>query len=159
VRVPLPLTLFAVIALAAACGGAAPAATTTAGPTPTSAGPTATSAGPTATPAGTTTATAPAGGGGGSDPANVTCNDGEEGTPVSIIDFAFEPAAVTADAGNTVFWTNTGSTTHTVTFDNGKDCGSLAPTDLLHVNFLAPGTYPFHCNIHKAMTGVVTVNG
>jgi plastocyanin len=78
---------------------------------------------------------------------------------VAIIDFAFQPAAVTADAGNTVFWTNTGGTTHTVTFDNGKDCGSLAPGDLLHVNFLAPGTYPYHCEIHKTMKGTVTVNG
>lgn len=150
-RVHPPLTFLAVIALAAACGGGTPAATTTAGPT-------ATSAGPTGTAAGTTTASGtPATGGG--DAASVSCNDGEVGTDVSIVGFAFEPAAVTADATNTVFWTNTGSTKHTITFVNGKDCGSLESGSVLHVKFLAPGTYPYHCNIHKAMTGTVTVNG
>ena len=58
-----------------------------------------------------------------------------------------------------VLWTNTGSATHTVTFDNGKDCGSLAAGDLLHVQFNAPGTYAYHCSIHSSMKGTVTVNG
>ncbi len=78
---------------------------------------------------------------------------------MSIIDFAFQPATIAADASGTVHWTNNGSATHTVTFDNGKDCGSLAGGDSLHVLFLAPGTYPYHCTIYKSMTGIVTFNG
>ena len=144
-RVPLPVTFLAVIALAA-CGGSSPTTQPTAGGT-TPAGATPTSAGATA-----------AGGGGGSANA-ISCNDGENGTAVAIIDFAFQPAPVTADAGGVVLWTNTGSTTQTVTFDNGKDCGSLAAGDLLHVLFTAPGTYPYHCSIHSSMKGTVTVGG
>ena len=107
-------------------------------------------------------ATATAGGGGadgGSDANNVTCNSGENGTEVSIIDFGFQPASVSADSGKVVHWTNTGAVTHTVVFDNGKDCGSLAPADSLTVQFNAPGTYPYHCSIHSSMKGTVTVNG
>lgn len=151
-RVPLPLTMFAVIALAGACGGGTPAASTAA--------PTSTNAGPTTTPAGTTAATATAGGGGGgSDPANVSCNDGVVGTDVAIVDFAFEPATIAADADDTVHWANNGAATHTVTFDNGKDCGSMASGESLTVLFLAPGAYPYYCDIHKTMTGTVTVGG
>jgi plastocyanin len=155
-RVHIPLTIFAVMALAAACGGNTPTsrpptATTGSGPTATTAsGPTATTgSGPTAT---------PAGGGTQGSAENVSCNDGEGGAPVSIIDFGFQPATAAADGG-VVLWKNTGSTQHTVTFDNGKDCGSLAPGDLLHVKFLAPGSYPYHCSIHTSMKGTVTVTG
>jgi len=126
----------------AACGGSTATTQPTAGGT---------------SPAGAT-ATA-AGGGGAGNANNISCNDGENGTDVSIIDFAFQPAAVTADGGGVVLWTNTGSATHTVTFDNGKDCGSLAAGDLLHVLFTAPGTYTYHCSIHPSMKGTVTVNG
>jgi plastocyanin len=145
VRVPLPLALMAAVALVAlvACGGSSP---TTQPTSP---------AGATAT-AGGATATAGGGGAAGSAAA-ISCNDGENGTDVSIIDFAFQPAAVTADAGGVVLWTNTGSATHTVTFDNGKDCGSLASGDLLHVLFTAPGTYTYHCSIHSSMKATITV--
>jgi plastocyanin len=150
VRVPLPLTFLAVIALAAACGGS-PATSTV--------GPTATAAGPTATTAGTTTPTATTGGAGG-DASQISCNDGVVGSDVTIVNFAFQPATIAADADDTVHWTNTSGTTHTVTFDNGKDCGSVDPSGgSLTVLFLAPGTYPYHCSIHKTMTGTVTVNG
>jgi plastocyanin len=132
----------AALMILAACGGSTATTQPTAGGT---------------SPAGAT-ATA-AGGGGAGSANNISCNDGENGTDVSIIDFAFQPAAVTADGGGVVLWTNTGSATHTVTFDNGKDCGSLAAGDLLHVLFTAPGTYTYHCTIHPSMKGTVTVNG
>jgi plastocyanin len=143
VRVPLPLTLGAAAALIAlaACGGSSstPQATAPAGAT--------------------ATATAGGGGAGGSDPANVSCNDGGTGSDVSIVDFNFAPTTIAADADATVHWTNNGSATHTVTFDNGKDCGSLAAGDSLTVKFNAPGTYAYHCSIHSSMKGTVTVNG
>lgn len=144
-RVPFPITLMAGVALVAlaACGGSGATTTPTAGGT---------------APAGAT-ATAGGGGGGVGSANNISCNDGENGTAVSIVDFAFQPAAVTADGGGVVLWTNTGSATHTVTFDNGKDCGSLAAGDLLHVQFNAPGSYTYHCSIHSSMKGTVTVNG
>jgi plastocyanin len=155
VRVPLPLTVLAALALVAACGGPAGGSNQ-----PTGAA-TSPPAGATAT-TGVATATPPAGGGssgGGTDANNVSCNDGAVGNEVSIVDFSFEPATVAADADGTVNWTNNGSATHTVTFDNGKDCGSLASGDTLTVLFLAPGTYTYHCEIHKSMKGTVTVGG
>jgi plastocyanin len=132
----------ALVALAA-CGGSGATTAPTAGGT---------------APAGAT-ATAGGGAGGGSVAANVSCNDGGTGTSVSIIDFGFQPATVAADSDNTVNWKNTGAVTHTVTFDNGKDCGSLAAGDSLTVKFNAPGTYTYHCSIHSSMKGTVTVNG
>ena len=54
----------------------------------------------------------------------VSCNDGVVGSQVKIIDNAFQPTTIAADADDTVNWTNNGSVTHTVTFDNGKDCGN-----------------------------------
>lgn len=145
-RAPLPLTILAVIALAAACGGGPPAATT--------AGPAAT------TPAAATTA--PAGGtaspGGGGNAADISCNDGGAGAPVSIVDFAYEPATATADDTDTVTWTNNGDADHTVTFTGGPDCGSLGSGDTLSVLFPGPGTYPYFCDFHAQMQGSVTVN-
>lgn len=131
-RIPLPLTLLAAIALAAACGGGSPA-----------------TAGVTATPAGGTPAA-------GSEP---SCNDGGAGTPAEIFDFGFQPSPVVADTELTVTWTNTGGTTHTITFDSGKDCGRLGSSETLSVLFPGPGSYPYHCDIHKTMKGTVTVNG
>ena len=142
-RVPLPLTILVAVALAAACGGGTPATAT-----------------PGATPTGTPASGATATPGGGSETSadNVSCNDGVVGSQVSIVDFAFEPAAQTADADSTVNWTNNGSATHTVTFDNGKDCGSLAAGDTLTVLFLAPGTYTYFCDFHSTMTGSIKVD-
>jgi plastocyanin len=80
------------------------------------------------------------------------------GSQVSIIDNAFQPTTIAADADDTVNWTNNGSLSHTVTFDNGKDCGTLASSDMLTVLFLSPGTYAYHCNIHPSMRATVTVS-
>ena len=133
-----------ILVLTTACGGGP--ATNTAPPT----------AGAPSTPAGVTT---PAAGGGGNPGANwVSCDDGVVGSQVTIVDNGFEPATIAADADDTVNWTNTGSASHTVTFDNGQDCGTLANGETLTVLFLAPGAYPYHCTIHPSMTGTATVS-
>jgi plastocyanin len=142
------LTLFAGLALAACGGGATPTATSTAAST----------AGATPTTAATSGATATTGGGGGTAD-DISCDDGIVGSQVTIIDFEFQPSTIAADADNTVNWKNNAERTHTVTFDNGKDCGSLAGGDSLTVLFLAPGTYTYHCSIHSSMKGTVTVSG
>src|SRR4051794_32825458 len=41
-------------------------------------------------------------------------------TPVSIVDFAFNPKTISVPAGTTIEWTHDGSFTHTVTADNGN---------------------------------------
>lgn len=121
----------AILALAGACGSGTPA-------------------GATATPG------APQGGG---NAAAISCDDGGTGSAAEIFDFGFRPNPIAAASDLTVTWTNTGSATHTVTFDNGgPDCGHLASTETLSVLFPGPGTYTYHCAIHASMKGTVTVS-
>lgn len=129
-RVPLPLTILAVIALAA-CGGPAASGTP---------------AGATATPAG---ATATAGG-------TAACS-GSPGVPVAIQDFSFGPQEITTTVGGSVTWANGGATAHTVTFDGGPDCGNVAVGATVTRTFDAAGTFSYICTIHPTMTGSVVV--
>jgi plastocyanin len=77
---------------------------------------------------------------------------------VSIVDFAFQSPSITVSVGATVTWTNTGSTTHTVTSDSGIfDSGDISPGDNFQFTFENAGVYHYHCSIHTFMTGTVTV--
>ena len=141
------LTMVAAALVFAACGGATPTtrpATSVTGTAPAA-----------ATPAGGTSQ-APGGANPGAD--QVSCNDGVVGSQVTIVDNGFQPTTIAADADDTVNWTNSGQSNHTVTFDNGKDCGTLASGDMVTVLFLSPGTYAYHCEIHSSMRATVTVS-
>jgi plastocyanin len=82
----------------------------------------------------------------------------QEGAAVSIVDFAFDPAAVEIPVGATVTWTNTGAAPHTATASDGTfDSGQLAPGATFSHTFTAAGTFPYVCQIHPQMTGTVTV--
>jgi plastocyanin len=82
----------------------------------------------------------------------------QEGAAVSIVDFAFDPAAVEIPVGATVTWTNTGAAPHTATASDGTfDSGQLAPGATFSHTFNAAGTFPYICQIHPQMTGTVTV--
>ena len=82
----------------------------------------------------------------------------QEEATVSIVDFAFDPAAVEIPVGATVTWTNTGAATHTATASDGTfDSGQLAPGASFSHTFTAAGTFPYICQIHPQMTGTVTV--
>src|SRR5215207_3607445 len=77
---------------------------------------------------------------------------------VQVIDFAFEPAAVSVPAGATVTWTNTGSRPHTVTADDGSfDSGRLDPGELFSQTFDEPGTFTYFCGFHPEMQGSIVV--
>jgi plastocyanin len=77
---------------------------------------------------------------------------------VSIIEFSFQPAAINIAANDTVTWTNTGTTSHTVTSDTGLfDSGAIAPGASFSLMFIDGGTYGYHCSIHPTMTGTITV--
>jgi plastocyanin len=86
-----------------------------------------------------------------------TCGS-SSGQAVAIANFAFAPGSLSVSSGANVTWTNNDSTTHTVTFDNGPDCGSVAPGAAVSATFSAPGTYAYHCKIHPTMKGSVTVS-
>ena len=78
---------------------------------------------------------------------------------VTIKDFAFNPATTTAAAGSKVTWTNSDTTAHTVTFDDGSaDSGNIAVGATFDHTFATAGTFPYHCTIHSQMHGSVTVS-
>ena len=82
-------------------------------------------------------------------------------TDISIIDFAFQPQAITITVGSSVRWINTGLFTHTTTSDVGSsqvwNSGELAPGGTFTQTFNTPGVYTYHCEIHSTMRGSVTV--
>jgi len=77
---------------------------------------------------------------------------------VAIVDVAFQPGSILVQAGDTVTWTNTGSTPHTVTADDGSvDSGPLAPRASFRHTFPTAGLFTYHCAIHPQMTGAITI--
>jgi len=77
---------------------------------------------------------------------------------VAIVDVAYQPGSILVQAGDTVTWTNSGSTPHTVTADDGSvDSGPLAPRASFSQTFPAAGLFTYHCAIHPQMTGAVTI--
>jgi plastocyanin len=79
-------------------------------------------------------------------------------TAVDIKDFAFSPASNSVPTGSKVTWTNSDTTAHTVTFDDGSaDSGNLAPGSTFDHTFATAGTFAYHCTIHSQMHGTVTV--
>jgi plastocyanin len=90
-------------------------------------------------------------------------NNPGDGTPgvneVWIKGMAFGPSTITISAGTTITWTNKDAVNHTVTSDNGLfDSGSITGNSTYSRQFSTPGTYPYHCTPHPAMTATVVVN-
>ena len=80
------------------------------------------------------------------------------GPAVTIKDFAFNPATIQAKVGDTITWTNSDSTAHTVTLDDKSvDSGNVAPSATFSHAFTQAGTFTYHCEIHKQMKGTITV--
>ncbi len=85
----------------------------------------------------------------------------------------FVPATLTVPSGATVTWNNTGSMTHTVTFDASKasnqanasvpegvqpfDSGDVPGGQSYSYTFTTPGTYKYFCIPHEALGMVGTV--
>ena len=79
---------------------------------------------------------------------------------VTIAGFAFDPATVTIQVGDTVTWTNEASVAHTATAGDGSfDTGNIGPGTTATVTFDTAGTFAYHCSIHRTMTATVVVEG
>jgi plastocyanin/FtsP/CotA-like multicopper oxidase with cupredoxin domain len=89
---------------------------------------------------------------------------------ISIVDFAFSPATISIAVGDTIRWTNTGSSDHTATSNPGTagctpasmesfDSGTLSNGGTFNHTFTMAGTFAYHCEIHGCgMSGTVTVS-
>jgi plastocyanin len=82
-------------------------------------------------------------------------------TTIGIASSAFDPAKVRVSQGEDVRWSNTDPFDHTSTQDGalklwntGHIAGSSTSSS---VSLLAAGSYPYHCNIHTFMHGIVKV--
>jgi plastocyanin len=77
---------------------------------------------------------------------------------VTIQNFAFSPASLTINVGDTVTWTNMDSVTHTATATDGSfDTGNIASGASGSVTFDTAGTFNYICSIHPNMTGTIIV--
>ncbi len=81
--------------------------------------------------------------------------------PVVLIqEYAFSPAAITVPVGTTITWTNADVAPHTATNIEGIpifDSELIVTDGAYRFTFTAPGTYPYFCNYHAFMRGVVIV--
>lgn len=84
---------------------------------------------------------------------------GAESAKVDIVDFAFEPPAITLKAGGEVTWLNSDVAPHTATADNRSDfdTGKLTTGKSRAISFDEPGTYTYFCVFHPFMKGTVEV--
>jgi len=76
---------------------------------------------------------------------------------VDIENFSFLPATVNARVGQQVVWSNQDNAPHTVTANNLTWGRNIAPGASYVRAFDRPGTFPYHCNIHPNMRGVLVV--
>lgn len=83
--------------------------------------------------------------------------------PITISNFAFDPAALEVKVGTTVTWTNNDSVGHTVTADDGAfNSGILRKGDTFLFTFTTPGAYAYYCKPHggpggEGMSATITV--
>jgi plastocyanin len=77
---------------------------------------------------------------------------------VKIQNFAFIPRTLTVKAGRVVV-TNSDSTAHTVTADDGSsfDTGVIDAGSSSALRISKPGRYAYHCAIHPFMHGTLVV--
>ena len=86
------------------------------------------------------------------------------GTEVAIAGFLFGPKELTVQVGDTVTWTSSDDTQHTVTGRDPAtkatiDSESLRQTDVYRATFEAAGAYEYFCVFHPNMQGTITVEG
>jgi plastocyanin len=80
-------------------------------------------------------------------------------TEVRIVDDdadGFSPGTVTIDAGQSVTFINADDDAHTATGAD-FDTGIIQPGDMVTVTFDTAGTFPYSCQIHPEMTGMIAV--
>lgn len=81
---------------------------------------------------------------------------------VTIKNYKFVPALVKIHRGDTVKWTNSDPTAHTVTSDPGdhQSFGSSAlnRSNTYSIKFARAGDFKYHCSYHSFMMGTIQVS-
>ena len=78
---------------------------------------------------------------------------------IDINSMKFNPASLTITKGDTVEWTNSMPMDHTATADGGAfNSGHIKSGKSFSHTFQSSGPFKYHCEIHKNMTGTVTVS-
>jgi plastocyanin len=82
----------------------------------------------------------------------------KESAFVTITDEAFSPNTLIIGRGAMVRWINAGKEKHTITSERGLwDSGQIDPSAAYTITFTRSGTYQYHCNNHRGMTGTIVV--
>lgn len=77
---------------------------------------------------------------------------------VVIHGFAYAPAEVAANVGDTIVWTNKDIVAHTVTAEDGSfDSGKIAPGATWQLVAKRRGTHAYRCTPHPNMHGTLVV--
>jgi plastocyanin len=78
---------------------------------------------------------------------------------IAIMNFAFQPATLTVDAGSRVVWVNHDEEPHAVVSVGAqfKNSPAMDTDDRYAVVFATPGTYTYFCSIHPHMVGKIIV--
>ena len=77
---------------------------------------------------------------------------------IQIESSGFTPNQVTINVDQIIRWSNLESTAHIVTSDTGAfNSPSLSNGQTFTHTFTTPGVYTYHCALHPAMTGTITV--
>lgn len=78
--------------------------------------------------------------------------------PVDIANFAFSPASVTINVGDTVTWTNKDAAAHSARVGGVGTTNVLLQGQSGSLTFNAAGTFPYDCGVHgPSMAGTVVV--
>lgn len=77
---------------------------------------------------------------------------------VTVQGVAFHPRTIAVSVGDQVTWTfDDGGLAHTVTADDGSFGSDEQSEGTFVQTFSEAGTFAYHCELHAAMHGVVTV--
>ncbi len=76
---------------------------------------------------------------------------------ITINGFAFIPALLELNPGETVTWVNDDGAPHSIAVKNGAVSDTLMPGSSYGAGFDRPGDYDYLCSIHPYMTGKIIV--
>ncbi len=77
---------------------------------------------------------------------------------VEIVDFTFAPETIEVPVDTKVTWTNSDTSPHTATADDGSfDTGDLDKNDSAGITFNETGEFTYYCRFHPNMKATVEV--